>query len=143
MKNNIILLTLLIFVFGCSNSDDNNVQVVDSQDFLVPISIKVVYRDGSLINNGDCLSDEDEYAIQIETIDNPSSPAVAVTDGNAPVKQVDYTFNGVIFSMSFTEAGILRTPVNLIDGQNSVQLLETALIDEVRFIIQDDFRQVD
>ena len=45
--------------------------------------------------------------------------------------------------MYFIEVGTLRNPVNLIDGDNLSQLLQTGLTDEVRFLKQNDYVLVD
>lgn len=75
------------------------------------------------------------YSIQIETTKN--------SQGNTQVSKVDYTINGALFSMSFSQAGIKRNPVLFVDGKNIAELVKTAVNTEVRYTIQGDFQLID
>ena len=126
-----IYLILFIFIFISCESDD------DRTTNLTPVSIEFTFSDGSAIPLGGCISDQEQYAIQIETIDQ--------TNGNATIQRttIEFTYNGAFYSMSFSEPGVQRVPVELIDGDNVCQLLSNGTSTTMRFVKQDDFMQVE
>ncbi|WP_369995173.1 hypothetical protein [Winogradskyella sp.] len=134
MKSRFIFLVMILMLISCS-SDDNGNSNGNNQNTLTPIAIKIVFSDGTNISENQCLSDQFEYAVEIETIDN--------TNGTFVVTQIDYTFNGELFSMSFSSPGVLRNPLNLVNGENQVQLLGTGDLDMVRFVEQDPYSLVE
>jgi hypothetical protein len=130
MKTNLILLISILFFISC---DENQLREFESE--LNPVSISFVYEDGTPIPLEECLSDENEYAIEIETVNiNESEPLIT---------KVDFTFNGTLYSLTFSEPGKLRVPVNLRDGSNVCQIVETQFSSEVIFTRQDDFSLVE
>ena len=139
-KSRFIVIAFIILVLGCSSDDDSGAttitppppEVISSFD---PVSIKFIYEDGSIIEEGECIEPNLAYAIQIETVKNPA--------GNTTVSQVEYTINGALYSMSFSQAGTKRNPISLADGNNIAQLVTTAISSEIRFVVQDDFTLVE
>ena len=110
-----IIFTLMLLILGCSKSDDSAVtptpdvesKVIESFD---PISISFVHEDGTSISSDECITPNVAYAIQIETKKN--------SQGNTQISKVEYTINGALFSMSFSQAGIKRNPISLVNGKN-------------------------
>ncbi|MDB9859345.1 hypothetical protein OAC43_01405 [Flavobacteriaceae bacterium] len=94
-----------------------------------------MYEDGTSIESGACISPDLSYAIQIVTTKN--------NEGNTQVSQVEYTINGAVFSMSFTEAGAKRNPITFVAGKNIAEIVKTANSTELSFISQDDFELVE
>ena len=133
-------IVVILMFFACSNDDNNHPAPVVVQDEKViesfdPISISFVYEDGTAIEAGACLSPGLAYAVEIETTKN--------NEGNTQVSQVEYTINGALFSVSFSEAGKKRNPIVFMDGRNIAELVKTAVASEVSFIAQDDFEFVE
>ena len=134
-----IIFTLMLLTLGCSKSDDSNdtsnpvleIKVLESFN---PISIIFVHEDGTSILSDECITPNVAYAIQIETSKN--------SQGNTQVSRVDYTFNGALFSMSFSQAGIKRNPISLVNGKNIAEIATTAISSEITYTIQDDFQLV-
>lgn len=135
MKSKFIYVLVCGF-FGiatsCSN-DDGGSDGGGVNASLQPISIQFVNENGSPITS-DCLDLNENYAIQIETEMASSGPITAT--------QIQYTLNGILYSMTFNAIGVKRQVVELADGQNIAQLATTGVTDEIRFVIQDEFELV-
>jgi hypothetical protein len=131
MKIKSYYLVVILMIFACS-PEDIPTTVVES---FTPKSISFVYADGSSITSGECLSPNSAYAIQIEATKNEK--------GNTTVSQVAYTVNGVLYSMSFSAVGISYLPIELVEGKNIAQLVETGLTEEIAYVLEDDFILVD
>ena len=135
MKSKFIYLLVCSF-FGiatsCSN-DDGDSDGGSLNASLQPISIQFVNENGSPITS-DCLDINENYAIQIETEMASSGPITAT--------QIQYTLNGILYSMTFNAIGVKRQVVELADGQNIAQLATTGEADEIRFVVQDEFELV-
>lgn len=130
--NYYITVMVLFLIMGCSKNDDDSVSnTVESFD---PKSIEFVHEDGTSISENECITPHQSYAIQITTIKN--------NNGTTKVSKIEYTINGVLHSMSFSEAGTKRTPIILVNGVNIAELSGTTLSDEVKFVEQDDFQLV-
>ncbi|MDO7171827.1 hypothetical protein [Mariniflexile sp. AS56] len=133
MKMKPYFIVILITFFTCSKNDDTAI-VVDVESFN-PTSISFVYADGTAIAPGDCINPDASYAIQVETSSN--------SNGNTKVSRVEYTINGALYSMSFSQAGSKRNPIVLQDGRNVAELVSTAFSAEISYISQGDFVVVD
>ncbi len=125
----------LCFIISCSKNDDATAPPPIEVESFDPVDIKFVHDDGTDIIAGDCISPNEAYAIQITTTRN--------SNGTTSVSKVEYTINGALYSMSFSEAGTKRNPITLVDGGNIAELTVTAKADEVFYVIQDDFELVD
>lgn len=135
MKSKFIYLVVCSFFMlstSCSSDDDGG-GGGSANASLKAISIQFVNVNGTPIIS-DCLDVNDNYAIQIET-EMEGSGAIAAT-------QIQYTLNGVLYSMTFNQIGMQRQPVELADGQNITQLVVTGVTDEIRFVIQGNFELV-
>lgn len=130
---------LSIWCLGCSKDNESVIAPGDLLNSVVetydPVSIKFVYEDGSAVQTADCLSPDAIYAIEIEATKNNS--------GNTKISIIEYTINGVLYSMSFSEAGIKRNPIVLADGKNIAELVSTANNTEITYVVQDDFELVE
>ena len=121
---------------SCSTENESiggDVSPDDETLSLQPISIEFVNENGTTISS-DCLDSNENYAIRIET-ERTGSGAITAT-------QIQYTLNGILYSMTFNQIGTLSQPVILVDGQNIAQLVTTGVLDEIRFVVQDDFELV-
>lgn len=126
----ITVIYLFLLMISCCKKDDDGAVPVSVESFNA-IAIKFVNQDGSNISNNDCIASDKKYAIQIETVRN--------RNGNTEVTEIQYTINGVIYSMSFSDVGVKRNPVNLSDGKNIAELSGTEILDVITFIKQNDF----
>ncbi|WP_152975537.1 hypothetical protein [Lacinutrix himadriensis] len=126
----VIVCSFFMIATSCSSDDDGGGGADAS---LIPISIQFVNENGTPITS-DCLDINENYAVQIET-EMAGSGAIAAT-------QIQYTLNGILYSMTFNQIGVQRQPVVLADGQNIAQLVTIGVADEIRFVIQDDFELV-
>ncbi len=123
----------LFFVLGCSKNSVDVLPPVDVETF-DPVEIEFVHDDGTSILAGECISPDAVYAIQIKTTKN--------SNGTTKVSKIEYTINGVLYSMSFSEAGTKRNPVILVDGRNFAELTSTGESTEISYIEQGDFELV-
>ena len=127
----LMVFGFFIIVTNCSSDDDST--SIPNTNTLNPISIEFVNENGTPITT-DCLDVNENYAIQIVT-EQEGSGSIAVT-------QIQYTLNGALYSMTFNQTGSQRQPIELTDGQNIAQLVDTGVTDEIRYIVQDDFELV-
>ncbi|WP_406682779.1 hypothetical protein N1F78_08750 [Seonamhaeicola sp. MEBiC1930] len=125
------MIVILCIVFGCSKNDDDPVPPPVTVESFDPVSIEFVHEDGTSISSTDCITPDEAYAIQITTTKN--------SNGTTDVSKIEYTINGALHSMSFSEAGTKRNPIVLVDGNNKAELTITATSDEIYFVSQDDF----
>ncbi len=130
-----ITIMILCFVLGCSKNDDDPAPVPVTVESFDPVTIEFVREDGSSISSTDCITPDEAYAIQITTTKN--------SNGNTSVSKIEYTINGALYSMSFSEAGTKRNPIALVDGKNIAELSATGTSNEVTYIEQDGFELVD
>ena len=108
-RYNILVLTvLLILVLGCSKEDD--FQLLDPE-------ILFVDSDGTTLVKEECLDSNNTYALQITLLSN---------NGEFRSNEIiEYTINGVVYSVTFTELGTKIIPLNFINGTNVAQLVES------------------
>ncbi|MEX1383048.1 hypothetical protein, partial [Lutibacter sp.] len=107
--NILVLIAILIVFLGCSKDDDFK---------LLDPEIVFVNSDGNSVLEGWCIDLNENYALQITLKSN----------GNGKFKtkkKIDYTINGVPYSVTFTELGTKTIPVNFIEGTNVAQLIDT------------------
>jgi len=106
--NILVLAMLLMLILGCSKEDD--FQLFDPE-------IIFVNSDSTLVLEGDCLDSDKTYALQITLSSN---------NGDFKAKQIiEYTINGVVYSVTFTELGAKTIPLNFINGINIAQLVKS------------------
>ena len=130
----VLLLVALLFL-GCSKNDDDGGTQSKTVESYEPAAIEFVHEDGSRIQLDECITPDEAYAIEITATKND--------EGNTQVSKIEYTINGSLYSMSFSEAGTKRNPITLVDGKNIAQLSATAETDEVFYTSQGDFELVD
>lgn len=107
--NILILVVLLMLFLSCSKEDD--FQLLDPEIVFVNV-------DGTPVLDGDCLDSNKTYALQITLLSNGA--------GEFKSKEVvEYTINGAVYSVTFTELGTKRIPLNFINGINVAQLIES------------------
>ncbi len=94
-----------------------------------------MHEDGTSISSTDCITPDEAYAIQITTTKN--------SNGTTTVSKIEYTINGALHSMSFSQAGTKKNPITLVDGRNVAELATTATSDEIYYTSQDDFELVE
>jgi hypothetical protein len=125
IKQYSILILFMVVFFGCSHYDD--------EITIVPQSISFVHADGSKISENECISPYVKYGIKVET---------NYVDVNRPFR-VDYSVNGVVYTMTFTSSTSQVNPVTLTNGDNSAQIIGSNYKAVLRFIDQGDFELVE
>ena len=133
--NDYITICMLMLFLGCSKNDDDGGTQSETIESYQPVAIEFVREDGSSISSTDCITPDETYAIQVTTTEN--------SKGNTTVSKIEYTINGAVFSMSFTEAGAKRNPITFVAGKNIAEIVKTANSTELSFISQDDFELVE
>ena len=134
MKTKNVLLIAFSFLFVSCFSPDNS---IDSYEHpLTATSIKFIHElDGVEVQQGECLSPNISYAIQIETIND--------SEANPAVTSIAYTVNGTLYNMVFSDVGARYNPIELVVGKNIVQLVKAGDFKEVLYKLQGDFELVD
>lgn len=125
IKQYYILILVMIVSFSCSDHEDD--MTIESK------SISFVHADGSKIAKNECISPNVKYGIKIET---------NYVDVNRPFR-VDYSVNGVIYTMTFTVAASQINPVILTNGENAAQIVGSNYKDVIKYIDQGDFELVE
>ncbi|WP_179950005.1 hypothetical protein [Lutibacter citreus] len=114
----------MLFV-NCSKDDDD--QVIEQE-------IVFINSDGTLIGDG-CLDPKNEYAVQITIKSN--------SEKLRSQEVINYTVNGNLYSVTFTELGTKKIPVNFIGGTNIIQVVNSDLEWSLYFPSQGDFELVE
>lgn len=109
---------------GCSENEEIAIH---------PRSISFVYADGSQISENECIDPNAKYGIKIQT---------SFADINRPFR-VDYSVNGVVYTMTFTNKITQINPVTLSNGSNSAQIIGTNYKATLKYIDQGDFELVE
>lgn len=135
MKGNVYILSLVFLSFITGSCVNDQGDLDGKLDFFTPTGINFVYEDGTAISEGDCISPDRTYAVQIEVVKNNFI--------NVSVTKIEYTVNGAAYSMSFSEEGVKRNPIVLVEGGNIAELVKTAESASVNFVKQDDFQLVE
>ncbi|OXB00845.1 hypothetical protein B0A72_18915 [Flavobacterium pectinovorum] len=114
----------MIVFFGCSDQDEITIS---------PQSISFVHADGSKIAENECISPNVKYGIKIET---------NYVDQNRPFR-VDYSVNGVVYTMTFTVKTSQVNPITLINGNNDAQIVGSNYKAVLKYVDQGDFELVE
>ncbi|MFT4804475.1 MAG: hypothetical protein ACI9YE_001679 [Psychroserpens sp.] len=122
-----ILITFLMVFLSCSKDEDFRI--------ISPANISFVHENGAEISINECVNPEGKYAVKIETTSQGF--------GEYKVISVDYTVNGVLKTMTFLKEGAQINPVTLIDGLNTIQIVESGYTSNIYFVKQDDFELVE
>jgi len=122
-----IVITLVLVFSSCSKKEEFTI--------ISPANISFVHEDGSKIAIDECINPDGKYAVKIETTSKGS--------GKYKVVRVDYTINGDLYTMTFLKEGAQINPVTLIDGLNTVQIVESGFTSNINFVKQDDFQLVE
>ncbi|MBF4518999.1 hypothetical protein IRZ71_21805 [Flavobacterium sp. ANB] len=125
IKQYSILIAVMIVFFGCSHYEDEIV--------ISPQSISFVHADGSKIAENECISPNVKYGIKIET---------NYVDVNRPFR-VDYSVNGVVYTMTFTVNTSQINPITLTNGDNSAQIIGSNYKAVIKYVEQGDFELVE
>ena len=123
IKQYSILILVMIVFFGCSDQDEITIR---------PQSISFVHADGSKITENECISPNVKYGIKIET---------NYVDQNRPFR-VDYSVNGVVYTMTFTVKTSQVNPITLINGNNAAQIVGSNYKAVLKYVDQGDFELV-
>ncbi|WP_417940459.1 hypothetical protein [Flavobacterium sp. RS13.1] len=123
IKQYYILLFVMIVSFSCS----------DHEEEITPRSISFVHADGSKITENECISPNVKYGIKIET---------NLVDSSRPFR-VDYSVNGVLYTMTFTSSTSQVNPVTLTNGDNAAQIVGSNYKAVLKYIDQGDFELVE
>jgi hypothetical protein len=124
IKQYSILILVMIVFLGCSDHED--------EITISPKSISFVHADGSKIAENECINPNVKYGIKIVTNH---------ADVNRPFK-VDYSINGVVYTMTFTAVASQINPVILSNGTNSAQIIGSDYKAFLKYIDQGDFELV-
>lgn len=128
IKTYSIFIVLLLLVFlGCSKDEEFTI--------ISPANISFVHENGTEISIDECINPEGKYAVKIET--------TAQGSGKYKVISVDYTVNGVLKTMTFLKEGSQINPVTLLDGLNTVQIVESGYTSNLNFVAQGEFQLVE
>lgn len=125
IKQYSILIVVMIVFLSCSHYEDEIV--------ISPQSISFVHADGSKIAENECINPNVKYGIKIET---------NYVDQNRPFR-VDYSVNGVVYTMTFTTTTSQINPVTLTNGDNAAQIIGSNYKAVVKYIEQGDFELVE
>lgn len=132
IKQYYILTTAAFLFFSCS--DD---QVVEPEPVkqveIAAKSISFVHADGSKITGNECISPNVKYGIMIET---------NAVDVDKPFR-VDYSLNGVVYTMTFAVSTSQVNPVTLVNGENVAQIVGTYYKANLKYVDQGDFELVE
>ncbi|MFB9076323.1 hypothetical protein ACFFLS_19370 [Flavobacterium procerum] len=126
MKNKqYYILILVMFVFlGCSEHEETEIYVQN---------ISFVHADGSKIAENECINPNVKYGIKVET---------NFVDVNRPFR-VDYSVNGVVYTMTFTINTSQVNPITLTNGENAAQIIGTNYKATLKYVEQGDFELVE
>ena len=122
-----ILITFLVVFLSCSKDEEFTI--------ISPANISFVHENGTDISINECINPDGKYAVKIEV--------TAQGSGEYKVISVDYTVNGFLKTMTFLKEGVQIDPVILIDGMNTIQIVETGYTSNIYFVKQDDFELVE
>ena len=120
------LIAVIIAFSSCSNDDDFNT--------ITPTSITFVHEDGSPIAKNECINPNTNYAILIKTN--------SVGKGAFQNTKILYTLNGVLNIMSFTKDGQQLKVIQLIDGNNVAEIVDSDFKASLYFNSQNNFELV-
>ncbi len=125
----IYAIAILTMFSSCSKDDD------PSNTIIKATSISIIKEDGTFISVFDCVNPSEKYSVLIKV----------EGEGSGTVKEsvVPYTINGELYSMTFDRLEDQQNQINLIEGENVVQLVETGFVAKVSYIAQDDFELVE
>ncbi|WP_281233897.1 hypothetical protein [Flavobacterium gelatinilyticum] len=129
IKQYYILAAAAFVFFSCSDDKEREPEEIA----ISAQSISFVHADGSKIAENECISPNVKYGIKIET---------SHADVNRPFR-VDYTVNGVVYSMTFTTALSQVNPVTLSNGVNAAQIVGSNHKAVLTYIDQGDFELVE
>ena len=121
-------------ILGCSKNDNDSDVTTQTIESFDPVSIEFVDENGVMVTADDCITPDKFYEVQITTVKN--------VKGNTDVSKIEYTVNGALYSMSFSQAGTKRNPITLVDGRNIIELVKTSESVEVNYVKQGDFEEV-
>lgn len=125
IKQYYILGFVMFLFFGCLDHEEP----ID----IYPQSISFVHADGSKIAEGECINPNIKYGIKIQTNH---------VDINRPLR-VDYSVNGVVYSMTFALNSSEINPVTLINGNNTAQIVGSNHTAVLKYVDQGDFEMVE
>jgi hypothetical protein len=127
IKTYSILIAFVVVFLSCSKDED----------FIIisPVDIRFVHEDGSDIGINECISPNEKYGVKITTN--------SLGNGKYKVIEINYTINGNVRSMTFLQEGSQIDPVTLIDGMNTVQIVESGYTSNLYYVEQDDFQLVE
>ncbi len=125
-----ILVIILAVIFSNCSKDDG-----PGSTILKPTSISIIKEDGTFISVFDCINPSEKYAVLIKV----------EGEGAGPVEKsvVAYTVNGELYTMTFNRLEDQQNQINLIEGENVVQIVETGFVAKVSYVAQDDFELVE
>jgi hypothetical protein len=129
MKSNlyILIMAILILFTGCSK-DEEFIEILPSE-------INFVKENGSFLTMDDCIDPNEKYYVSIKT--------TAVGEGSFKPTRVDYTVNGISYSMTFMRAGTQINAIALVKGLNIAQIVESGYVATINYAIQDEFELVE
>ncbi|MCP2029851.1 hypothetical protein L1276_005045 [Flavobacterium sp. HSC-32F16] len=124
MKQYYILAVVMFLFLSCSEREETTIYSK---------SISFVHADGSIISENECISPNVKYGIKIET---------NFVDVNRPFR-VDYSVNGVAYTMTFTTVNSQVNPVTLVNGDNAAQIIGSNYKAVLKYVDQGDFELVE
>ncbi|MFC4635186.1 hypothetical protein ACFO3O_14840 [Dokdonia ponticola] len=138
IKYTLSFVFLLLCIIACSNDDDTAPVIQMEEEEVVNFvvnSIRFLDQDANVLSSSSCIDPSLEYFVQI-TVANNSDPNVVPT-------RVDYTFNGALSSVTFTNSNPIQTPVTLREGVNNVQLLSNGQTTNIFLVLPSEFEIVE
>ena len=126
-KNSFLLLLLVMAFFSCSPDEEPNV--------MSPSNISFVHADGTAIAENECINLNMKYAIKVETTSKFKTKGQPL--------RVDYTVNGVVYTMNFSIKGAQIIPIVLVEGDNLAQILGSDYKAYLKYQGQGDFELVE
>lgn len=120
------LIAVLIAFSSCSKDDD--FKTITSE------SIAFVHEDGSPIAKNECINPSTKYAIAINTN--------SIGKGAFQDTKILYTLNGFLDIMTFTKDGQQLKVIQLIDGNNVAEIVDSNFKASLYFNSHDNFELV-
>lgn len=128
MKRYFIFLLIGSFLItGCSKKDS-------ADTFYEPLGIEFVLQDGTPILAGDCIDPDANYAIRIRVS----------TGGDTSVKTtvIQYTVNGNLSSVTFTNSQTKTINVPIVEGENIAQLVNSGFGSSIYLLATSEYEIV-
>ncbi|WP_299438652.1 hypothetical protein [uncultured Aquimarina sp.] len=120
IKTYISVIVLFILFSNCSNDDAVSITTIE------PTSINFIKEDGSILTLFDCINPNETYAVEIRVKGEGA--------GEVQNTVIEYTINGLAYSMTFDRVETQSNQITLIEGENVAQLVNTVFLAKISYV---------